>query len=247
MKKIILIPVILAVAIVLSNIFVIGAEYTGGGGSFGSSQKEQEQQDEEYTEQDAEEMFITLLQYLLFGGTSITAYIVYERKLSKSARASKRIMNMLDQKDSAWKFKNIMPRFKQIFNIVKNAWSQADLSAAQEYTTYQMSEKLKTQLAWSDIRHQSHSLKHIKLLDARPVGVFDSHDDACDHIWFYVEWSAFENVDKYNNSMVYKKHKEFWQLMRCRETWVLSDIVDQETGNMLVFGEEAQSQSNKVE
>ena len=183
-------------------------------------------------------MIMNLLQILLFSATPITAYIVYEQKLSKSARASKRIMNMLDQKDSVWKFKNIMPRFKQIFTAVKNAWSQYDLDAANQFVTETMSEKLKMQQAWADMRQQSCELKYIKLLDARPVGVFDSHDDACDHIWFYVEWSALENDSKYGTSKTLKKYKEFWQLMRCGQNWKLSDIIDKESGDNLIFGQE---------
>lgn len=248
MKKLSLFCIFCAVLILFCTSISVFAQHTGGGGSFDTSKDKQEQQEEPMTEDDASAMVMNLLQILLFSATPITAYIVYEQKLSKSARASKRIMNMLDQKDSAWKFKNIMPRFKQIFTAVKNAWSQYDLDAANQFVTEAMSEKLKMQQAWADVRQQSCELKYTKLLDARPVGVFDSHDDACDHIWFYVEWSALENDSKYGTSKTLKKYKEFWQLMRCGENWKLSDIIDKESGDKLIFGQEIIPQeTNKKE
>ena len=238
MKKLSLFCILCVVIILFCTSISAFAQHAGGGGNFGVPKEEQEQQEEPMTEEDASAMFVNLLQILIYGGTPITAYLIYEQKLSKSARASKRIMNMLDQKDSAWKFKNIMPRFKKIFTSVKNAWSQYDLDAADLFVTESMSEKLKMQQAWADMRQQSCELKYIKLLDARPVGVFDSHDDACDHIWFYVEWSALENDSKYGTSKTLKRYKEFWQLMRCGENWKLSDIIDKESGDNLIFGQE---------
>ncbi len=243
MKKLGLACVLCAVLILFCTGFSASAKNSGGGGSFGSPNREQEQYEEEtMTEEDASGMFMQLLQILIYGGTPITAYIIYERKLSQSARASKRIMNMLDQKDNAWKFKNIMPLFKRIFHTVKNAWSQSRLDDARQYTTESMMEKLRMQHAWLELRQQSSQLKCIKLLDARPVGVFDSHDDACDHIWFYVEWSAIENNSKYGTNKTLNRYKEFWQLMRCNDTWVLSDIIDKQSGDKLIFGEEDISQ-----
>lgn len=248
MKKLSLVCIFCVLLILFCTSISVFAQHAGGGGSFGAPKEEQEQQEEPMTEEDASAMIMNLLQILLFSATPITAYIVYEQKLSKSARASKRIMNMLDQKDSVWKFKNIMPRFKQIFTAVKNAWSQYDLDAANQFVTEAMSEKLKMQQAWADVRQQSCELKYTKLLDARPVGVFDSHDDACDHIWFYVEWSALENDSKYGTSKTLKKYKEFWQLMRCGQNWKLSDIIDKESGDKLIFGQEnIPQETNKKE
>ena len=239
MKKARLVCVICVVLILFCTGVNVSAKYSGGGGSFGAPNKDQEQQQEEpMSEEDASEVLMQLLQILIYGGTPITAYVIYERKLSKSARASKKIMNMLDSKDSAWKFKNIMPRFKQIFYAVKNAWSQSDFNDVGQYATKSMQERLKMQHAWLDLRQQSSELKCIKLLDARPVGVFDSHDDACDHIWFYVEWSALENDTKYCTHKTLRGYKEFWQLMRCDDDWFLSDIIDKQTGDKLIFGEE---------
>ncbi len=238
MKKLSLFCMFCAVVMLLCTNISVFAQHTGGGGGFGASNNQEEQQEEPMTEDDASGILMQLLQILIYGGTPITAYIIYEQKLSKSARASKKIMNMLDQKDSAWKFKNIMPRFKRVFFAVKNAWSQYNLDAANQFVTEAMSEKLKTQQAWAEMRQQSCELKYVKLLDARPVGVFDSYDDACDHIWFYIEWSALENDSMYDTSKTLKKHKEFWQLMRCGENWKLSDIIDKESGDNLIFGQE---------
>ena len=243
MKKVSWVCLVCTAIILFCTGFGVCAQHSGGGGSFGSAKNEQEQNEEEpMTEDEASGMVMQLLQIVFFGGTPITAYIVYERKLSKSARASKKIMNMLDQKDNAWKFKSIMPRFKEIFGGVKSAWSKSMLDIAAPYTTADMLEKLKMQHAWSDMRQQSSELKYVKLLDARPVAVFDSYDDVCDHIWFYVEWSAVENMGKYDSAKTYVKHKEFWQLMRCNDIWSLSDILDKETGDKLIFGEEFESQ-----
>ena len=246
MKKLSLVCMLCAMLVLFCTGFGASTKNSGGGGSFGSQNREQEQYDEEpMTEEDASGMFMQLLQFLIFGGTPITAYIVYERKLSRSARASRKIMNMLDKKDNAWKFKNIMPRFQQIFHAVKKAWSESNLDSAKLYTTENMLEKLKMQQAWADMRQQSCELRYVKLLDARPVGVFDSHDDACDHIWFYVEWSALENNSKYGTHKTLNKYKEFWQLMRCNADWVLSDITDKQTGDKLIFGEDFTIQETK--
>ncbi len=243
------------VAALICGIIICGAVcvsavgYSGAGGDFGGdTQQEQDYEDEYVSDEEAADSIINLLYYLILGGTPITAYIVYQRKVSKSARASKKIMNMLDDADSAWKFKDVMPRFKQVFYGVKNAWSQADMDAARQFTTQDMYEKLKMQLAWQEMRQQSSALKYIKLLDARPVAVFDSHDDACDHIWFYVEWRAVECAAGLSTVGVPKVHQEFWKLIRDWENgWSLADILDKAQGDRLIFGEDAQNQQNETE
>lgn len=243
MKKILVVFLCFMIAAVAFGTVCVSAEYSGGGGNFGTPQKESEYEEEPMTEEDASGMIMQLLQLIIFGGTPITAYIIYERKLSKSARASKKIMAMLDQKDSVWKYKNILSRFKEIFSGIKNAKENCDLCLATDYTTQEMLEKLKMQQTWAQTFNKHREPSRIRLLDSRPVAVFDCYDDECDHIWFYVEWSVLENDDSYNSSKSYIKYKEFWQLKRCSDEWLLSDIVDKETGDKLIFGEESNTEN----
>lgn len=235
------------VVMLLGAMLVVNAEYTGGGGDFGTPHQEEEYQEDVTTEDEASGMIMQLLQILIFGGTPITAYIIYERKLSQSARASKRIMKMLDQKDSVWKFKNIMPRFNQIFNAIKNAQMKSNFDLVTQYTTEDMLEKLKLQQVWAQQLQKSRIPSYIKLLDARPVAVFDSHDDECDHIWFYVEWSALEHGGPYSATKQFNTYKGFWQLKRCCDVWMLADIIDKEKGDELIFGKEMETQTNQSE
>lgn len=239
MKKFNTVFIAFVIVFLFSSSFFVSAQYSGGGGSFGAPKEEQEQHEEPMTEEDMSEMVMQLLQILIFGGTPITAYIIYEQKLSKSARASKRIMNMLDQKDSVWKFKNIMPRFEKIFDAIKNARIQDNFDLAEQFVTQEMLDKLKMQRTWAEKLNKYCYPSRIKLHDARPVAVFDCYDDECDHIWFYVEWSALESRGQYGSLKQLKGNKEFWQLKRCNNEWRLCDIVDKETGDKLIFGDEA--------
>lgn len=239
--------IFLLVSFLINGIFSVNAEYSGGGGSFGEPHKEEEYQEDSSSGEASSGMIMQLFQLLIFGGTPITAYIIYERKLSQSARASKKIMKMLDQKDSAWKYENIMPRFKQIFEAVSNAQIQSDFDLASSHTTDTMFEKLKMQQTWAQQLQKSRTPSRIKLLDARPVAVFDCHDDECDHIWFYVEWSAFEHSGPYGITKSMNEYKGFWQLKRCQSVWKLADIVDKDKGDKLIFGEENKLQINKNE
>ncbi len=250
MKKLFaLIAVLLCCFVIGSAISVSAAGFSGAGGDFGHNAEQEQEYEEEYTSnEEAAATIFDFLYYLILGGTPITAYIIYQIKVSKAARASKKIMNMLDDADSAWKFKDVMPRFKQVFYGVKKAWSQADMDAACQFTTKDMYERLKMQLAWQEMRQQSSALKYIKLLDARPVAVFDSHDDACDHIWFYVEWRAVECGSGLGAARVAKTHQEFWKLIRDWENgWALADILDKAQGDKLIFSEDTQNQQNKTE
>lgn len=244
MKKVIVALIVFIVIFLLNGSLLTFAEHSGGGGDFGTPHQESEYQEDTVTEEEAGGMLMQVLQFLFFGGTPITAYIIYERKLSKSARASKKIMKMLDQKDSIWKFKNIMPRFKQIFNIIKAAKIQNNFNLAKPYATDEIINKLKMQQIWAERLNKYCSISRIKLLDARPVAVFDCDDDNCDHIWFYIEWSALESTGKYGSSKTLNEYKEFWQLNRCNDEWILSDILDKETGDKLIFGEEVTDLSN---
>ena len=110
MKKVIVALIVFIVVFLLNDSLLTSAEHSGGGGDFGTPHQESEYQEDTVTEEEAGGMLMQVLQFLFFGGTPITAYIIYERKLSKSARASKKIMKMLDQKDSIWKFKNILAK-----------------------------------------------------------------------------------------------------------------------------------------
>lgn len=247
MKTIKFYLVFVLVVILLSAMLVFNAEYTGGGGDFGAPHQEEEYQEDVTTNEEASDTIIQLLRILIFSGTPITAYIIYECKLSQSARASRKIMKMLDQKDSAWKFKNIMSRFKEIFNALKNAQIKSNFDLVTQYTTDDMLEKLKLQQTWAQQLQKIRTPSYIKLLDARPVAVFDSYDDACDHIWFYVEWSAFEQSGEYSTTKQLNTYKGFWQLKRCCDVWRLSDIIDKEKGDELIFGTETETQTKQSE
>ena len=244
MKKLSTVFIVLVMIFSL-GVYTVSAEQSGGGGGFAKPSKETEHQEESMTEDEASGMLMQIFQFIIFGGTPITAYIIYEQKLSKSARASKKIMGMLDQKDNMWKYKNILPRFKAIFGVVKSAKEQLDFNIAIPCVKTEMLDKLKMQQTWAERLQKNCDPTNIRLLDARPVAVFDSHDDECDHIWFYVEWSAFENDGRYDTSKSFKVHKEFWQLMRCQDEWKLSDIIDKKKGDELIFGDKAQMENSE--
>lgn len=243
MKKLCVLFFVFVIFFSLLGTYNVSAEYAGSGGSFGKPTQETDNEEDTMTEDEASQMIMQILQFVVLGGTPITAYIIYERKLSKSARASKKVMNMLDQKDSIWKYKDILPRFKKIFNAVNDAEIQGNFELANSYAKTEILDKIKMQQIWDEKLQKNCNPTNIRLLDARPVAVFDSHDDECDHIWFYVEWSAFENDGRYNTSKSFNVHKEFWQLMRCQNIWKLSDIIDKNKGDTLIFGEDTQTQN----
>lgn len=177
--------------------------------------------------------------FALFGSV-----IVYRLKISKYARNTRKLMKMLDKKDSAWKFKNIQRQVKEIFYALQNAWLNSDLTPTKHYLSDELFENYQTKLSWMKYRKQRNVLNNIKLIEAVPVSVYDSDDDTKDYVWFYIKGRMVDYIIdtetnlKISGSTKSESFVEYWQFVRNENgNWVLNKILQKDESNEIVFCE----------
>lgn len=189
-------------------------------------------------------VFSNILFYFVFVFATFGASIVFGIKTAKRARNSKKIMKMLQNKDNAWKYKEVEKQVEQTYHIVQKCWTNMDMSPAKLYMSEELYENFNTKLNWMAYKNQRNVLKMIRLVDAQPVSVYDNEDDSLDHIWFYIEGSMIDyTVDTVTNSKISgnifpESFVEYWQFVRkSNRRWVLNKILQKEEAEEIVFSE----------
>ena len=168
--------------------------------------------------------------------------IVYRLRISKFAKNTKRLMLLLQRKDSAWKYSRMQDQVRTTYFAVQKAWSNLDMTPAQPYLSEELFNSYQTQLNWMKMKHQRNVLKRIKLREAVPVAVHDSEDDTEDFVWFYIKGRMIDyTIDTETNmkvagSSVAESFCEYWQFVRKEETrWVLNRILQKDEGDQIAF------------
>lgn len=201
----------------------------GGGGGFGTSHYRNRTRS-------PLKLVIYVIGFLVSG---ISALILRAR-LSHSARNSRKLMKMLENKDSAWKYKDIQKRVRKAYFIIQNCWSEGDMHHARAYMSETLYEEFQGKLAVMKRDNERNVLEKIKLKDAMPVFVYDSQVDFQDMVWFRIKGSMVDykintEIQQELYGETYKgTFIEYWQFLRNEQgEWVLNRILQEdEVGNI---------------
>lgn len=211
----------------------------GGGGSSGGSGVSGTRPGRIYGSPFSFLPFLVFLFIGAFGGA-----LLYRFRLSKYARNTKRLLLMLEKKDSAWKYKNLQKQIKEIYFKVQKSWSNGSMRPAMAFMSEELYNNHQHQLDLMAKEKKRNVLKRIRLIEAKPVAVHDSEDDALDHVWFYVKGRMVDYIVdtdtgvRIKGSNRAKVFEEYWQLRRTgKKLWVLHKILQKDQGDMIAFTE----------
>jgi len=213
----------------------------GGGGGGGGGSHHSPNTNNSDGETDAADF----VSFALFGVFAIFgSAIVLRFSLFRHSRNSKKLLKLLSDKHSAWKYQDIHKQVNETYHIVQKSWTQSDMSPARGYMSDELYESFCTKLNWMDFNNERNVLKMITLLDAAPISVFDSDDDSEDYVWFYISGMM---IDYTVNTQTKQRIKgnilptvfvEYWQFVRKENRrWVLNEILQKNEVDRINFTE----------
>ncbi len=212
---------------------------SGGGGSSGGTSGHHS------TGRGRSDPISTVIGFVIFLLVSSAAAIVFRFRLSRYARNTRRLLKLLQKKDSAWKYKHIQSRVKEAFYAIQRAWTASDMQPARQYLSASLFDSFQTKLSWMEIRGQRNVLERIRLIEAIPVALHDDEDDRQDFVWFYikgrmVDYTVDTETDEVlDGSTMTSSFAEYWQFTRTSENrWVLNQILQEDEGDSIRFTEE---------
>ncbi len=216
-----------------------GSSGGGSGGSGGSSSHSSHSSTGRHGNSNPYSAIFGLFGFVLISGG---ATLFYRLMLSKYARNTKKLMKLLQKKDSAWKYKNIQKQVTKAYFAIQKAWTALDMSSARLYMSEDLYQSFETKISWIRYKNQRNVLKRIKLLDAVPVSLHDDVWDTDDHVWFYVKGSMIdytENVEtgeRIDGSPIPGSFVEYWQFKRTKDDrWVLNSILQEDEAEGIAF------------
>lgn len=182
-----------------------------------------------------------IIFYIFFLCAAFSTAIMLYLKVLRSSFHSKRYLKILDHQDIAWNYKTIEKQVIETFYIVQEAWTQMNMAKAKNYMDDDLYNSFKVKLEWMEVSHKRNILKKIRLINLKPVSVYDDEDDAKDLIWFYIKGKMIdytintENNEKIEGSEFSTSFVEFWKFVRKDNKWLLSKILQQEESNKIEF------------
>lgn len=179
--------------------------------------------------------------FLLF--SSLTG-ILLRFKLFKYGRNTKKLMKMLEKKDSAWKYKNLQKRVRNAYFLIQKSWTAMDMTPAEGVMSKSLFDEFQTKLAWMEYRRQRNVLKRIRLSEAVPVSVYDDENNELDYVWFYIKGSMADYIintetnETVSGSTSSEGFAEYWQFTRnSKGDWVLNKILQEDEADKIAFSE----------
>ena len=246
MRNILLLSFLLLLVIISCNVIVVNAKETsydnpitilraGGGSSGGSHSSSGGSSSRHYGRRGYSSPLSNIISAIIFIIIIFASTIILYFKVLRASFNSKRYLRLLDNKDSTFKYKTIEKRVIETFYVVEEAWTNNDISNAKDYMDKDLYENFKSKLEWMDINNRRNILKKIRLVNLKPVSVYDDKDDNKDLIWFYIKGKMIDYiVDTKTKSIVsgYTKNKsfvEFWKFVKNdNNEWVLSEILQED-------------------
>lgn len=243
MKKfiILLLVVIFILSTGVSHIYARaggGSSGSSGGGS-SSSSRSSSSSGTRRSRSNPISQIVNLIMFIVISGASA---IAFRMRLLKAKINSKRIMNLLDNKDDAWKYKNIQKQVETSYFNIQKAWSNQDMSTAQKYMLKDLYDSFQTKLEWMKIKNQRNILKKISLLEAIPISIYDDQDDTKDSVWYFIKGSMIDYTIDTNTNLIIegkdvkKQFIEYWKFVRQdKNKWVLAQILQEDEKDKILF------------
>ena len=246
MKNILLLSFLLLLVVISCNIIMVNAKEisydnsitilrAGGGSSGGSHSSSGGSSSRHYGSRGYSSPLSNIISSIIFILILFASTIILYFKVLRASFNSKRYLRLLDNKDITWKYKTIEKRVIETFYIVEEAWTNNDISKAKDYMDKDLYESFNSKLEWMDINNRRNILKKIRLVNLKPVSVYDDKDDNKDLIWFYIKGKMIDYiVDTKTNSIVSgdtknKSFIEFWKFVKNENNnWVLSEILQED-------------------
>ena len=246
MKNILLLSFLLLLVVISCNVIVVNGKETtykspitilraGGGSSSRSHSSSGGSSSRHYGSRGYSSPLSTIISAIVFMLIIFASTIILYFKVLRASFNSKRYLRLLDNKDITWKYKTIEKRVIETFYIVEEAWTNNDMVKAKDYMDKDLYENFKSKLEWMDINNRRNILKKIRLVNLKPVSVYDDKDDNKDLIWFYIKGKMIDYiVDTKTKSIVSgttknKSFVEFWKFVKNdNNEWVLSEILQED-------------------
>ena len=246
MRNILLLSFLLLLVVISCNVIVVNAKeisydnsitiLRAGGGSSGShSSSGGSSSSRHYGRRGYSSPLSNIISAIIFIIIIFASTIILYFKVLRASFNSKRYLRLLDNKDSTFKYKTIEKRVIETFYVVEEAWTNNDINKAKDYMDKDLYENFKSKLEWMDINNRRNILKKIRLVNLKPVSVYDDKDDNKDLIWFYIKGKMIDYiVDTKTKSIVSgdtknKSFVEFWKFVKNdNNEWVLSEILQED-------------------
>lgn len=246
MRNILLLSFLLLLVVISCNVIVVNAKEisydnpitilrAGGGSSSRSHSSSGGSSSRHYGSRGYSSPLSTIISAIVFMLIIFASTIILYFKVLRASFNSKRYLRLLDNKDITWKYKTIEKRVIETFYVVEEAWTNNDINKAKDYMDKDLYENFKSKLEWMDINNRRNILKKIRLVNLKPVSVYDDKDDNKDLIWFYIKGKMIDYiVDTKTKSIVSgttknKSFVEFWKFVKNdNNEWVLSEILQED-------------------
>lgn len=183
----------------------------------------------------------TILHHIIFFILFFFTAIVFYLKIIRASINSKRLLKLLDDKDKSWNYRNIEQQVISTFYSVQESWTNMDMSASKEYMADDLYETFNTKLEWMQMGNKRNILKKIKLINLKPISIYDDEDDSKDLIWFYIKGKMVDYIintetnEKIDGNDYSKSFVEFWKFVKKDEKWVLAKILQKDEENLIKF------------
>lgn len=251
MKNVLLLSFILLLVVISCNVITVNAKEVSynspittlraGGASSGGSHSSSggSSSSGHYGRRGYSNPIVNIIFYIIFAFALFASAIILYFKVLRASFNSKRYLRLLDNKDITWKYKNIEKRVIETFYIVEEAWTNNDIEQARDYMDKDLYESFRIKLEWMDVNNKRNVLKKIRLVNLKPVSVYDDKDDNKDLIWFYIKGKMIDYIiDTKTKSIVSGNTKnrsfvEFWKFVKNDDKWVLSEILQEDESKKL--------------
>ena len=246
MKKYILyLEVVVLLVVILTNLGntivyarLGGGSSSSGGGSSASGGTSHSSSSHKESDNSNANPIVTIFFILISGFSGI----IFKVKIIKSKIHSKQLMKILDNKDEAWKYKNVQQQVEKAYFILQKAWTDQELDKAREYMSKSLYDRFQSKLEWMQIKKQKNILKKISLIDAVPISINDDEDDSKDYIWYYIKGSMVDyTIDVDTKEIVDGKNAktrfiEYWKFCRKdKSKWILCEILQEDEIDKRIF------------
>lgn len=172
--------------------------------------------------------------------SALAAFAVFRIKLSRQARNTKKLISMLERKDSAWKYQTICEQARNTYFAVHKILVSADMSCASEYMSEKFFTEFREKLSLPKMNNNASDI--IRLKEIVPVAVHDDTDDRFDCVWFYINGNSTNcSIDTVINEQLTKKSREtaesgeYWQFVRGGKGWMLNKILQANEKDKITF------------